>query len=48
CNLQDVSHFTAFFIIAGAKTSVAEPIQPYSHRTIGNDPFAGSPTETLL
>ncbi|CAM9324361.1 unnamed protein product, partial [Ascophyllum nodosum] len=41
CKSQDVSHFAAFFIVVGAKTSVAET-------SYGNDPSAGSPTETLL
>ncbi|CAH0367069.1 unnamed protein product, partial [Pelagomonas calceolata] len=54
CNSHYVSHFAAFFIVVGAKTSAGKSCMAFSLLSkpedgyYGNDPSAGSPTETLL
>ncbi|KAJ1619086.1 hypothetical protein T492DRAFT_603742, partial [Pavlovales sp. CCMP2436] len=50
CNSHYVSHFAAFFIVARAKTFVVEnsTVITVGMWISGNDPSAGSPTETLL
>ncbi|EOD13240.1 hypothetical protein EMIHUDRAFT_76581, partial [Emiliania huxleyi CCMP1516] len=54
CNSHYVSHFAAFFIVARAKISIGRSCGTgYGATSVwvgktGNDPSAGSPTETLL
>ncbi|EGB07593.1 hypothetical protein AURANDRAFT_27483, partial [Aureococcus anophagefferens] len=48
CNSHYVSHFAAFFIVVGAKTSAGKSCMAFRLIKISNDPSAGSPTETLL
>ncbi|EGB12178.1 hypothetical protein AURANDRAFT_19522, partial [Aureococcus anophagefferens] len=48
CNSHYVSHFAAFFIVVGAKTSAGKKYTEVRGTNKSNDPSAGSPTETLL